>query len=327
MSISRRNTLIVDFSVLPKRPEPGKVEKFFDEKIQLRLSDTANIQFHNVHNCVFIEMIDAETALRYQNLHHNRHTVYCNGKAFKIPVYVEKESVTVRIHDLPPQMPHTTVLAFVEQYGTAISITRERWKHYFPGVYNGVRVLQMKLDRPIPSFITINGETTMVTYRNQPRTCRFCGLAAHPKQRCTKPNNNTSTEADVGSSKNRTDAITTAATSSNSTPTTEGLEEIEVEQNETEQNNNSDNNTENTTNNDDSSSASDAFTEAIVNQKRRLSQLKESKTKKICQQDSQNASDNVIGSNRFEPLVKLDWISLSDLQLIKSKSGKKGGKG
>lgn len=325
MSILRKNTVIVDFSVLPKRPDPARVEKFFENEIRLQLSDTTNIQLHNVRNCVFIEMINNETALQYQAMHNNRHTMYCDGKGFKIPVYVEKESVTVRVHDLPPHMPHTTVMDFMEQYGSVISITRERWRHFFPGIYNGVRVLQMKLERQIPSFVTINGETTLVTYRNQPKTCRFCGRAAHPKEKCSKPstasNEDQPSKPQPSNNNHLTDPVDSIATA------TASSDPVPARRDDPAQRTNNDNNSENTIDDGSPSSDSGSFTMALANQKRRLSRLKERETKKVCQQGSQNTSNDIIGSNRFQPLVELDWISLSDLQLMNNRSGEKGVKG
>lgn len=314
MSELRKNTLIVDFSVLPKRPDASQVEKFLDKKVQLQLSDTTNIQLHNIRNCVFIEMIDGETALRYQNAHNNRHVIYCGDKGFKIPVYVEKETVTVRVHDLPPQMSHITVLNFIQQYGTAISITRERWKRYFPGVYNGVRVLQMKLDRPIPSFVTINGESTLVTYRNQPKTCFHCGRTAHPKQKCLKPstetNNGQSPKAPGGPNSGRF-ASTTVTDPAPAVEKSNPLNsDIEQQNDYTETNTISD---------DSSSSTSDnAFTE--VNQKRRLPGKKENESKKAC---LNQPGSQIESNNRFEALVELelDLLSATDL-ILNNKSGK-----
>lgn len=326
MSTFRKNTLIVDFAVLPKRPDAARVQKFLEQDIKLQLPDTLSIQLHNIRNCVFIEMVDGETALRYQNAHNYRHEIYCGDKGFKIPVYVEKETVTVRIHDLPPQMPHTTVLEFMQQYGTAISISRERWKHFFPGYYNGVRVLQMKLDREIPSFLSINGEHTLVTYRNQPKTCRHCGRAAHPTQKCSKTaetsNNVQSPEAPDTSFASTTKTITTMEDPAPAKEKSNSMNPVIVPQYNTETNTET-----NTTIDSSSSSTSDstnsAFSEAIVNQKRRLLRKKETESKKAClnQQGSQIVSQC---NNRFEALVELDWMSPTDLLLMNNKNGKGG---
>ncbi|XP_065074998.1 uncharacterized protein LOC135698792 [Ochlerotatus camptorhynchus] len=184
MGAKRENTLVVDFSVLPKRPDASAVQKFMYGELKLDIADTLSIQFHNVRNCVYVEMVDAATAKRYFASHHLQHTMQCEKKAYKIPVFVEDEAVTVRIHDLPPKTPNTVIIESMRPYGTILSISREMWKNYFPGIYNGVRVVRMKLKQLIPSYLTIDSETTLITYRNQAKTCRFCGQKAHPRQKC-----------------------------------------------------------------------------------------------------------------------------------------------
>lgn len=186
MSVLRKNTVIIDFSVLPVRPNAVKVHQFLEKEIQLDLAETESIQLHNIRNCVYIEVKDSETAARYQRLHNNRHLIYHGDKGFKIPVYVDSDIVAVRVHDLPPAIKHTTVFDSLSKYGEILSVTRERWKHYFPGVYNGVRVLHMKVKSAIPSFVTIGGYETTISYHNQPKSCRYCFNAAHPNQKCSE---------------------------------------------------------------------------------------------------------------------------------------------
>ncbi|XP_062565857.1 uncharacterized protein LOC134228094 [Armigeres subalbatus] len=48
-------------------------------------------------------------------------------------------------------MKHTTVIAFLEKYGEVLSVTRERWKKFFPGVYNG----QTEIIPPIVPTVSI----------------------------------------------------------------------------------------------------------------------------------------------------------------------------
>lgn len=184
MSGVRKNTLVIDFSVVPVRPEVRKVEHFLEHEIKLNLSDVKSIQLHNTRNCVYIEMVDNSTALRYEKAHNIKRVVVWKDKQFKIPVYVDSEAVTVRVHDLPPSVPHATVGDFMMKYGEVFSIQSERWKHYFAGIPNGVRVLQMRIKHPIPSYLTIANEVCYVEHPNQIRTCRRCSKPAHPKQRC-----------------------------------------------------------------------------------------------------------------------------------------------
>ncbi|XP_065092338.1 uncharacterized protein LOC135713151 [Ochlerotatus camptorhynchus] len=184
MDAKRENTLVVDFSVLPKRPDASAVQKFMCGELKLDIADALNIQFHNVRNCVYVGMVDAATAKRYFASHHLKHTMQCEKKANKIPVFVEDEAVNVRIHDLPPKTPSTVIIDSMRPYGTILSISREMWKNYFPGIHNGLRVVRMKIKQLIPSYLMIDGETILITYRNQAKTCRFCGQKAHPRLNC-----------------------------------------------------------------------------------------------------------------------------------------------
>ncbi|KXJ81090.1 hypothetical protein RP20_CCG021701 [Aedes albopictus] len=201
MASIRRNTLVVDFSVLPSRPDVEKVHQFLERDIELQLSDVKSLQLHNTRKCVFIEMVNNDTALRYQNKHNIKRVFVHNKKEFKIPVYVDSEAVSVRVHDLPPSVHHTTVANFMAQFGEVASIQSERWKHYFPGVPNGIRVLQMRIKKPIPSYVTINGEVCFVEHQNQIRTCKWCSRAVHPKQKCLE----------VAATANKNTAIGTAS--------------------------------------------------------------------------------------------------------------------
>lgn len=184
MSIVRKNTLVIDLSVLPARPDAGQVHQFLENEIKLQLSDVRSIQLHNSRKCVYIEMVDHDTAVRYQKAHNIRRIFVFNNKRFKIPVYVDSEAVTVRIHDLPSSVLHATVAAFMTRFGEVISIQNERWRQFFPGIPNGVRLLQMRLKGSIPSYITIENEICFVEHKNQLKTCKWCSRAVHPKQKC-----------------------------------------------------------------------------------------------------------------------------------------------
>lgn len=195
----RINTLVVDFSVLPARPEPGKVQSFLENELKLQYADVKSIQLHNSRNCVYIEMKSRDIVSRYQMEHNWKRTMVCADKSFRIPVYVDCEAVTVRLHDLPPAMSNATIAESMLKFGELISIRKETWKHYFSGIPNGVRVLRMNLLRDIPSFITIDEEITMVSYLNQPKLCRHCDQPAHPGNKClqssTQRSTNTPSEA------------------------------------------------------------------------------------------------------------------------------------
>ncbi|XP_062542308.1 uncharacterized protein LOC134210277 [Armigeres subalbatus] len=163
----RKNTIVVDFSVLPRRPPLAQVKQFLEESLKLNMADVKSIQLHNLNDCVFIEMNSAGVAARLQKEHHLKHSFHRLGVFYHIPVYVDGPTTTLRIHDLPPRMPNETISDCLKQYGKVISVQNETWKNFFPGVANGVRVVRMMLEKAIPSRIVIDDEPTLVTGQKQ----------------------------------------------------------------------------------------------------------------------------------------------------------------
>lgn len=173
MSTYRKNTLVIDFSVLPKRPVLDQVQEFLKDDLKIDMADVKNIQIHNLKNCLYIEMNDAGVAPRLQKQHHLKHYFIHQGTSYYIPVYVDGPTTTVRIHDLSPQMSNDVITRHMQQYGKVISIENEVWKNFFPGIPNGVRVVRMKLEKTLPSRIVVNDEPTYVTY---PKTNKHTSL-------------------------------------------------------------------------------------------------------------------------------------------------------
>ncbi|XP_062701723.1 uncharacterized protein LOC134285253 [Aedes albopictus] len=279
----RKNTLVIDFSVLPARPEIGKIQTFLDNVIKVRYEDVISIQLHHARNCVYVEMKSYEIASRYQSEHNWKRTMLCADKEFRIPIYVDCEAVTVRVHDLPPSVSHSAVGEFMLKFGEVISIRDETWMHYFPGISNGVRVLRMNLLRHIPSYVTIANEITMISYENQPKSCRHCHEPIHPGKKCVESNNaafvnhprTASTASSPPSDGLFTEADFPPINKAQKAPTVE-----ETKQNDDEWTDIDDN---------ASTSSSSDFIEAT--NKRRRSKREKAETKKVCsEQCSPNRS-------------------------------------
>ncbi|XP_062551242.1 uncharacterized protein LOC134216347 [Armigeres subalbatus] len=204
MSSNRRNTLVVDFSVLPTRPTLEQVKEVIDVDLKLNMADVRNIQLHNLRNCVLIELNDAGLALRLQKEHHLRYTFRCQGIKYYIPIYVDGPTTTVRLHDLPPSMSNTTITQHMEQYGKVISIQNEVWKNFFPGVPNGVRVIRMRMEVQIPSRMVIDNESTLVTIRGKKQITSSGGTQ---QEKRTASNIAEKQSKDVDENEYRTDTI------------------------------------------------------------------------------------------------------------------------
>lgn len=195
MCAARENVLVVDVSVLPIRPDVGTVKEFLETQLKINYADVKGIQLHHTRNCILIEMVDKKVASRYQLEHNCKRKIVAANQEFKIPVYVDGDAVTVRVNDLPSTVSNVAVAEFMLKFGEVISIRNETWKHYFPGIPNGVRVLRMNLIRNIPSHLIIANESTTVSYMNQPITCRRCNYPAHPNRRCADSSGTTTDAA------------------------------------------------------------------------------------------------------------------------------------
>lgn len=179
---------MIDISVLPKRPSFGEIKTFLEDELQLDMSVVKTVQPHNVKNIVYISFLSEDVATRIASSHHSKHHMVCEGKrsTIPLPIYVESSAIDVRLHDLPEEMDNLVIVNHMRQYGEVIGIRSEVWRDFFPGLSNGVRVVRMKIEKPIPSYITVDQEITMVSHLNQIRTCKHCDRKSHPKQRCTE---------------------------------------------------------------------------------------------------------------------------------------------
>lgn len=281
MSGARKNTLVVDFSVLPIRPEIAKVQEFLEKEIKLQYTDVRSVQLHHTRHCVYIEMQSHEIAARYHAEHNGKRAMLCGTAKFRIPVYVDREAVTVRILDLPPSMSPVTITDHMLKYGEVISIRNEKWKHYFPGISNGVRVLRMNLLRHIPSFITIENHETMVSYDEQPKTCRQCGHSSHPGNGC--PDSSTATANQSPSTSLVTKSTDKKFTQDDFPPINDDRQKLSspvlIEPPGTKQQKNDDDDDDCT---DDNTSSSTEHNEAATNKRRRRSRRNQEGTKKAC---------------------------------------------
>lgn len=181
MSAKRKNTLVIDFSVLPVRPNVENIAIFLGDKLDLDLGSVKSLQIHTIRNCVLIEMHTIEAAEGIADQHNLKH--FIEEENIKIPMYVEDTSTNVRIHDLPPSMPDEVVVDYMEQFGKVKSVAREKWAKYFPGIQNGVRVLRIELVKPVPSYIRIQDSVGTVNYDAQIHTCHNCQRTALPMQK------------------------------------------------------------------------------------------------------------------------------------------------
>lgn len=183
---NRQNCVVMDFSVMPAKPKPARIDQFVDEKVQLDWSRVKGLQLNNIMSYVFVKMDSLEAAEDLVEQNHKKHTMEYKGKQYEIPFFVADGAVDVKLHDLPFDMSNLTIAEQMSQYGEVLSIKNDSWKTLFKGFPNGVRIIRMRIAKPVPSYVMVAGEMTLVTHRNQIPTCRHCGRRVHYTMKCSE---------------------------------------------------------------------------------------------------------------------------------------------
>ncbi|EDS44204.1 conserved hypothetical protein [Culex quinquefasciatus] len=198
MSIARKNTVVLDFTVLPSRPKSLVVERFITRDLRVKLDTLRSVQLAYSADAAYLEFGDPAEASKLveQNM---RRTIRVGNKSFPIPVYLNDEAVEVRVHDLPPSTAEDKITSAMGQYGEVLTIASERWKNLFPGIPNGVRVLRMRLTHSIPRRLRIDGCLSTITYRGQKSSSRSKQPTRHRSGACSKKmNDSINIEEDKG---------------------------------------------------------------------------------------------------------------------------------
>lgn len=183
---NRQNCVVMDFSVMPAKPKPARIDEFVAEKVQLDWSRVKGLQLNNIMSYVFVKMDSLEAAEDLVEQNNLKHSMEYKGNQYAIPFFVADGAVDVKLHDLPFDMSNITIAEQMSQYGEVLSIKNDTWKTLFKGLPNGVRILRMRIAKSIPSYVLVAGEMSLVTHKNQIPTCRHCGRRVHYTMKCSE---------------------------------------------------------------------------------------------------------------------------------------------
>ena len=123
-------------------------------------------------------------AAEFVEANKNQSFTSADGVIRPMPCWIDEEFTTVRVHDLPPVMPHRDIWTDLAKYGKITQIYPEYWRTLFPNVKNGIWIVKMVLNKPIPSYVVIGGHKTGCTYEGQQTTCCHCNQPVHSGKSC-----------------------------------------------------------------------------------------------------------------------------------------------
>ncbi|XP_058820890.1 uncharacterized protein LOC131683089 [Topomyia yanbarensis] len=226
----RLNCVAVDFSKCPVRPSIREVEQLLEVQMKLNLAEVKTLQMHYIKHCVLISFNNINQAESFASRNNMQHTAECGNVKYSIPVYIENGAVEVRVHDLATRTPDGAIKKCLQKYGEVDSVTHETWRNFFPGIPNGVRVVRMRVTKPIPSYITVTAlgsddvlihQTSLVTYPGQIPTCQFCTKKLHLGKPCVETVKENSNPTEISTQPSYAKPLTAAKpTSMDQAPTT-----------------------------------------------------------------------------------------------------------
>jgi hypothetical protein len=78
----------------------------------------------------------------------------------------------VRIASLLPEIQDNVICDAVSKYGAIKDVTEEYWSRvYRYKVSKGVQIVELNINKHVPSHMIIAGHRVLITYEGQPTTC------------------------------------------------------------------------------------------------------------------------------------------------------------
>ena len=136
----RKNTIQVQFQQNATRPSAMEVHNFIENKLQLNEDQIDTIQLVAQDRFIYIKVTSVTIMQRILNQYTNEEIAftYGNGEITKVSVDIAIGNlITVRVFDLPPEVPDEILKAKLQLYGTVHDIRKEKWsQQYNLKVYN-----------------------------------------------------------------------------------------------------------------------------------------------------------------------------------------------
>lgn len=103
-------------------------------------------------------------------------------------IRLDDNSVSIKLHDLLVEVTDNEIIKYSSLYGEVRAVREGQWGTQFlwAGIPDGYRYVTMVLAKPVPSYVTISGEQTLVSYRGKKQTCKYCERAVHFGMTCTQ---------------------------------------------------------------------------------------------------------------------------------------------
>lgn len=185
--ICRKNTIKAVFNKDQQRPTAYEIHQWLEENINVREDELDTLQLVSKQNAVYIKFNNQLSYEKHLQLHTGTSTIQLmNGATTTVNITAgEFDTTTVRILNVPPEVPNDRIMHVLQTYGKVQEIINEKWsKKYRFQVDTGIRLVNMQINKQIPSTLYIAGYEAYVVYPGQEQTCFLCGSASHIRRYC-----------------------------------------------------------------------------------------------------------------------------------------------
>ncbi|KAJ4446529.1 hypothetical protein ANN_13225 [Periplaneta americana] len=170
-----------------KKPSAYEIHQWLVETMRVNTDQVDTIQLHNREFAIYLKLVSVTLYNKLLNEHKgDKMFKYESGEEIQIVVSAaDIQSTTVRIFNLPPEIPNIIISNTLSKYGQIHDIRSEKWNDQYPlPVNNGVKAIKMDIKIPIPTLLKIGMYTASLNYPGQIQVCFRCGEPGHFKQDC-----------------------------------------------------------------------------------------------------------------------------------------------
>ncbi|KAJ4451737.1 hypothetical protein ANN_03208 [Periplaneta americana] len=184
--ICRMNTIKAVFNKDQQRPTAYEIHQWLEENINVREDELDTLQLVSKQNAVYIKFNNQLSYEKHLQLHTGTSAIQLMNGATTVNITAgEFDTTTVRMLNVPPEVPNDRIMHVLQTYGKVQEIINEKWSKKFRfQVDTGIRLVNVQINKQIPSTLYIAGYEAYVVYPGQEQTCFLCGSASHIRRNC-----------------------------------------------------------------------------------------------------------------------------------------------